>query len=154
MPGGFAMGQRIDYNKTSPNALQGFIATGKYLDTCIIEEKLRRLIELRISQINGCAYCVDMHCEQLRALEEDQQRIDCVCVWREVPFFNDRERAALAWAESVTLVSATRVPDEIFNKVSEHFDEKELVDLTVLIAMMNAWNRMAVSFRKPPFRRA
>jgi AhpD family alkylhydroperoxidase len=148
------MAQRIDYNKVSPNSLQGFIASGKYLETCGIEEKIKRLVELRVSQINGCAYCVDMHCEQLRALDVDQQRIDCVCVWREVPFFNDRERAALAWAESVTLVSATRVPDEVYNKVRDQFEEKELVDLTVLIATMNALNRIAVSFRKTPIRRS
>jgi uncharacterized peroxidase-related enzyme len=148
------MAQRLDYYKTAPNAVQGLIATGKYLDTCTIDEKLRRLVELRISQINGCAYCVDLHSEQLRTLDEDQQRIDCVCVWRETPFFTDRERAALAWAESVTLVAATRVPDDIYNKVREYFDEKEIVDLTTIIAAMNAWNRIAVSFRKPPIKRA
>lgn len=148
------MAQRIDYNKVAPAALQGLIASGKYIETCGIEEKVRRLVELRISQINGCAYCVDMHTEQLRVIDEDQQRIDCVCVWREVPFFSDRERAALAWAESVTLISATRVPDEVYNRVREQFEERELVDLTVIIATMNAWNRLAVSFRKAPIKRS
>jgi len=108
------------------------------------------MMELRVSQINGCAYCVDLHSKQLRKEGETEQRIDCLSVWDEVTFYTDRERAALEWAEAVTRVEATRVPDDVYERVSEHFSEKELVDLTLVAANMNFWNRIAISFRRQP----
>ena len=107
-----------------------------------------------MSQVNGCAYCVDMHSQEARHAGELQQRLDCLPVWRETPFFTDRERAALAWAESVTRVSETGVPDAVYDEVRKHFGEKELVDLTLVVSVMNAWNRVAISFRHGPAARA
>jgi AhpD family alkylhydroperoxidase len=108
---------------------------------------------LRTSQINGCSYCVDLHSREARAAGEGQQRLDCLPVWRETELYDERERAALAWAESVTLVSQTGVPDDVFEELQRHFSEKEIVDLTFIVASMNAWNRMAISFRQGPVRR-
>ena len=100
--------------------------------------------------MNGCAFCLDMHTTEARGLGETQQRLDCLAAWREAPFFTERERAALAWAEAVTQVMETRVPDEIYEEVKKHFSEKELVDLTAAIGMINLWNRMNVAFRNEP----
>src|SRR5690606_23351488 len=115
-----------------------------------IERRLRYMMELRVSQINGCAYCVDLHSKQLRKEGETEQRIDCLPVWDEVTFYTDREKAALEWAEAVTRVEASRVPDDVYERVSAHFGEKELVDLTLVVANMNFWNRIAISFRRQP----
>jgi AhpD family alkylhydroperoxidase len=103
----------------------------RYVDHCSLEKPLLELAKLRASQINGCAYCVDMHSKDLRALGETEQRLYAVVVWREAPFFNDRERAALAWTEAVTLVSETGVPDDVYENARSQFSEKELVDLTM-----------------------
>jgi AhpD family alkylhydroperoxidase len=109
--------------------------------------ELCELVKMRASQINGCAYCIDMHSKDDRAGGETEQRLYALNAWRETPFFTDRERAALAWAEAVTLVSEAGVPDDVYEDAREHFDEQELVDLTWAVAAINAWNRMAVSFR-------
>jgi AhpD family alkylhydroperoxidase len=138
----------------APEAVKALAATKPYIEGASIDARLRALVELRVSQINGCAYCVDMHSREARHAGEGQQRLDGLPVWRETPFFNDRERAALAWAESVTLVSQTGVPDDVFQQARGQFSEKELVDLTLIIAAMNAWNRMAISFRHGPAVRA
>lgn len=111
------------------------------------------MVELRVSQINGCVYCVDLHSRQLRKEGEPEQRIDCVAVWREAPFYDERERAALAWAEAVTRVETTGVPDSDYENALDQFEEKELVDLTFVIANMNLMNRIAISFRKMPDKR-
>lgn len=111
---------------------------------------LVELVRIRVSQINGCAFCVDMHVEEARQAGETPQRLDLFPVWREAPYFSERERAALAWAESVTLLAQTHVPDEVFQEVRRHFEEKELVDLTMIVAAINAWNRLGVSFRSSP----
>lgn len=140
--------QRLDYYQIAPEPITKLAAVGQYLDTGSIDPSLRLLIEIRVSQINGCAYCVDLHTRQARKRGEIQQRLDTLPVWHESPFFSERERAALAWAESVTLVSETGVPDAVFKTLEEQFTEKEIVDLTIIVSLMNAWNRIAVSFRK------
>lgn len=107
-------------------------------------------MELRVSQINGCVFCVDLHSEQARAEGESQQRLDCLPVWRECQFFDDSERAAFNWAESVTLLPNTNAPDDLYDNLKKHFSEEQIVDLTFIISLMNAWNRLAVSFRHLP----
>jgi AhpD family alkylhydroperoxidase len=107
-------------------------------------------VEVRVSQINGCVYCVDLHANQARDAGETQQRLDCLAVWRECPFFEDSERSALAWAEAVTLLPETTAPDDLYDGLKAHFSERQIVDLTLIISLMNAWNRLAVGFRHLP----
>ena len=114
-----------------------------------IERALLHLVEIRASQLNGCAYCIDMHTKDARALGESEQRIYALSAWRETPFFTDRERAALEWTEAVTRVGDTHVPDAIYQRVREQFNEQELLTLTFMVAVINSWNRLAVSFRAP-----
>ncbi len=114
-----------------------------------LEAPLRHLVEIRASQVNGCAYCIDMHTKNARLAGETEQRIYALSAWRETPFFSDRERAALEWTETVTLLADTHVPDEVYARVSAQFDEAELVALTLAIVVINGWNRLAVSFRAP-----
>jgi AhpD family alkylhydroperoxidase len=144
------MTRRIAYTTVAPEALKALSAILPYFEASAIDARLRALVELRVSQINGCAYCVDMHSREARQAGETQQRLDCLVVWRETSFFNDRERAALAWAESVTLVSQTGVPDTVYEQARQQFSEKDLVDLTLVVSMMNAWKRLAISFRQGP----
>ncbi|MDB5985805.1 MAG: alkylhydroperoxidase [Nevskia sp.] len=144
------MSTRINYRAAAPDAVKALSGINAYLDKSAFDVKLRALLELRISQINGCAYCIDMHNRQARSAGETQQRLDCLSVWREVPFFDARERAALAWAESLTLIAQTHAPDADYAAASEQFNEKELVELTLLIVGMNAWNRVAIGFRQLP----
>jgi len=145
--------QRLNFREASPGAMQTLVAMRTYLHDCGLPERLRLLVEIRISQINGCAYCVDLHLQQARASGETQQRLDCLCVWREVALFDARERAALGWAEALTLVAETHAPDETFAAVRSQFDDREIVDLSLAIAAMNAWNRFGVGFRlQPPAR--
>jgi len=148
------MSRRVPYYQVAPEAVKALGATKPYLEASNIEPKLRALVELRSSQINGCAYCVDMHSREARAAGETQQRLDCLPVWRETTFYDERERAALAWAEAVTLVSETGVPDDVYDEARRHFSDKDLVDLTFVVAVMNAWNRIAISFRHGPKKRA
>jgi AhpD family alkylhydroperoxidase len=141
------MKPRIDYRKATPAGMDTLSGINRYLDASGLDAPLRLLLEIRISQINGCAYCVNMHVQQARAAGETAQRLDCLCVWREVDFFEPRERAALAWAEALTL-SARATPDEaLYDALCTFFDEKAVVDLTLAIAGMNAWNRIGVAFR-------
>lgn len=119
----------------------------RYVDHSGLEELLLELLKLRASQINGCAYCVDMHSKDARALGESEQRLYAVAVWREAPFFTDRERAALAWTEAVTLIAQTGVPDDVYQVARSQFSERELVDLTMVIIAINGWNCLAASFR-------
>ncbi len=139
--------QRIDYRHVAPGAVAAMREVQRYVDHCGLEKKLLELVKLRASQINGCAYCVDMHSKDARALGETEQRLYAVAVWREAPFFNEREQAALAWTEALTLVSQTGAPDDVYQLARRHFDEKELVDLTMAIVAINGWNRLAVGFR-------
>jgi AhpD family alkylhydroperoxidase len=138
---------RIDFAKVNPEAMQAMYGLEGYVRQSGLEHSLLYLMKLRASQINGCAYCVDMHTKDARANGETEQRLYAVTVWRDAPFFTERERAALAWTEAVTLLSQDRVPDEIFTYVRQHFNEKELVDLTMAIVAINGWNRLTVSFR-------
>jgi AhpD family alkylhydroperoxidase len=114
-----------------------------------LERPLFELVKIRASQLNGCAYCIDMHTKDARLAGETEQRIYALNAWRETPFFTDRERAALEWTEAVTRVGETHVPDEIHERVAEQFDEAELVALTFAVVVINSWNRLAVSFRAP-----
>jgi AhpD family alkylhydroperoxidase len=140
---------RIDYARAAPGAYGAMLDLEEYLSACSLDAPLIHLIKLRVSQINGCAYCIDMHWKDLRAIGEREQRLYSLDAWRETPFYTDRERAALGWSESVTLVAATHVPDEAFEEARRHFSETELVDLTLAISTINAWNRLAISFRAP-----
>lgn len=144
------MPKRLDYHALAAPGIKALMTVSAYADNGAIEPALRRLVEMRVSQINGCAYCLDLHARQLRELGERQQRIDVLSAWHETSFFSAREQAALAWAESVTLVAATHVPNPAFEDVRAVFTERELADLTLIIAVMNAWNRLAISFRSEP----
>jgi AhpD family alkylhydroperoxidase len=142
--------ERINYAKVAPGAYHAMIGLEKYLKDCGLEIGLIHLIKLRASQINGCAYCLDMHWKDLRAINETEQRLYSLDAWEECPFYTERERAALAWTESVTRVSVDHVPDAVYEKVRGHFTDKELADLTVAIATINAWNRLSIAGRTTP----
>lgn len=147
------MTTRLNYKKASPETWSAVIAVSTQLNAGSIDPMLRALIELRVSQINGCAYCVDLHTRELRKLGEKAQRIDCLVVWREVGFYNERERAALAWAEALTRVEQTQAPDDVYEAMRAQFDERGAVDLTVIISQMNSMNRVSIGFRgQPPAR--
>jgi len=140
---------RIDYLRAAPQAVQALSGLTKYLQAEKFDPKLKVLIELRVSQINGCAYCLNLHTQEARSLGETQQRLDCLSAWRETTFYTEREQAALAWAETLTLIAQEHAPEDIYQEASKHFSEKELVDLTMVIVNMNAWNRIAIGFHKP-----
>jgi AhpD family alkylhydroperoxidase len=144
------MHPRLNYYKTSPVAAKAMLALEGAVQQFGIDPALLELVKLRASQINGCAYCVDIHSTDARKKGESERRLHAVAVWRESPFFTDRERAALAWTEALTLIAQSRAPDEDYALVSEHFDEDERVRLTVAINTVNAWNRLAVGFRMIP----
>jgi AhpD family alkylhydroperoxidase len=147
------MQARLNHRKAAPEALGGLDQSRRYLAGCGLDARLRLLVEIRVSQINGCAYCVDSHIDEARSAGETQQRLDCLCVWLEVPFFDARERAALAWAEALTLLPQSHAPDDVFAAVRAEFDDKTLTDLTLAISLMNAWNRFGAGFRlQPPAR--
>jgi AhpD family alkylhydroperoxidase len=144
------MQPRIDFYTASPDALKAMIALETAVSKLPLEKSLIELVKLRASQINGCAFCVDMHTADARKGGETERRLYAVSVWRETPFFTPRERAALAWTESLTLLSQTHAPDEDYELLSAQFAPKEMVDLTVAISTINSWNRLAVGFRKMP----
>jgi uncharacterized peroxidase-related enzyme len=147
------MPERIAYRKVAEDTYKVLLGVHQHLTQVFPDAKLRALIELRVSQINGCAYCLDMHANEARHLGETQQRLDCVAAFREAPFFTARERAALAWAEALTHVSGTHAPDDVYAEVKQHFADKELVDLTAVISMINLWNRISIAFRSEPTER-
>ncbi len=136
--------------KIAPDAMNAFDPLYQYVRTCGIDRALIDLIYLRVSQINGCAYCVDRHWRDLLKAGEDPRKINSAITWREAPFFSERERAALAWAESLTYVSRTGAPDADYDLVKGHFSDKEIADLTVIISLMNAMNRIGVGTRMQP----
>ncbi len=144
------MEERIHYLKVSSGAYHTLLELEKYLNECGLDESLLNLIKLRASQINGCAYCLDMHWKDLRASGESEQRLYSLDAWKESPYYSDRERAALAWTEAVTRVSETHVPDEVYEEAKKHFSEKELADLTLAVATINMWNRLAIAARTTP----
>ncbi len=141
---------RIDVDEVAPEANRALSALDAYVARTALEPPLLELVRLRASQINGCAYCVDMHTKDARAAGETEQRLYAVSVWRETPFFTERERAALAWTEAVTLVADGQVPEAVYEEARRHFDEAELVALTVAVIAINAWNRLAISVRMVP----
>jgi AhpD family alkylhydroperoxidase len=136
--------------KDASGVYTAMLGLEKYLQTSGIPESLKALIDLRVSQINGCAYCLDMHWKDLKALGENDQRLYSLDAWRECPYYTERERAALEWAEAVTLVRDGHVPDDIYEAVRPHFSPKELADLTLAVASVNAWNRLNIAARTEP----
>lgn len=140
------MTKRIDYKKESPGAFQAMLGMENYVRQCGLEHSLLELVKTRVSQINGCAYCLDMHTKDARAAGETEQRLYLLPAWRETTFYSERERAALAWAETVTQLSGHGVPDELYEEVRQQFAEKEMVDLTLAIIAINGWNRLAIPF--------
>lgn len=144
------MEPRIDLTKVTREAYNAMAHLEAYARHSGLEPSLLELVRLRASEMNGCAYCVDMHTKDARAAGETEQRLYTTTVWRETPFFTERERAALEWTEAVTDIAHGHVPDEIYNAVREHFSEKELVDLTMAVVAINGWNRLAISFRSVP----
>jgi AhpD family alkylhydroperoxidase len=145
------MQSRLEAQKVSPAAyhamlgLEGFVRKSSKLEPSLLE-----LIKMRASQINGCAYCLDMHSKDARAGGESEQRLYALPAWRETPFFTDRERAALSWTEAVTLVTEGHVPDEVYEEAKQQFSEEELVNLTLAVITINSWNRLAIAFRSVP----
>jgi AhpD family alkylhydroperoxidase len=144
------MTARINPYAVSPDGYKALMGLEQYLSRCVIEKMLLHLIKLRASQINGCAYCLDMHWKDLRAGDETEQRLYGLDAWRESPYYTERERAALEWTEAVTLITQGHVPDEIYESVRKQFNEKELSDLTIAVATINAWNRLAIALRAEP----
>jgi AhpD family alkylhydroperoxidase len=141
---------RLNYVTAAPGAYKAMLGLEQYLHDCGLEGSLIHLIKLRASQINGCAYCLDMHWKDLRALGETEQRLYSLDAWRECAWFSDRERAALAWTEAVTLITSGHVPDTVYDDVRPQFSDKELSDLTLAVATINAWNRLAIAARTEP----
>src|SRR5579872_3979254 len=135
------MRMRILHFNVAPGALQAMYGLQEYVHKSGLEHSLLDLIDLRASQINGCAYCIDMHTKDARARGETEQRLYALSVWHETPFYNEKERAALAWTEAVTRVSTSGVPDDVYEAARKHFTEKELVDLTAAVIAINGWNR-------------
>jgi len=145
------MQPRLEFQKVAPAAFHAMLALETYVATSSrLEPSLLHLIRMRASQINGCAYCLDMHSKDARTNGETEQRLYALNAWRETPFFTDRERAALAWTEAVTLVSQDHVPDSVYDEVRQRFTEEELVNLTLAVATINSWNRLCISFRAVP----
>jgi AhpD family alkylhydroperoxidase len=144
------MEPRLDPAKAAPGAAHAMLGLEKYIATCGLERSLIELVKMRASQINGCAYCIDMHSKDARANGETEQRLYALSAWRETPFFTERERAALVWTEALTLISQTHAPDDVYQEARKHFSDTELVNLTLVIATINAWNRFAIGFRSVP----
>lgn len=141
------MKSRINVAHVSPAAYRAMSGLETYIHSSSIEPELVHLLKMRASQINGCAYCLDMHSKDARALGETEQRLYGLDAWREAPYYTDRERAALAWIESLTLVTEGHVPDEVYEEARKVFSEQELVDLAMVAVAINGWNRLAIAFR-------
>jgi len=144
------MAERINYSKVAPGAYRAMSGLEKAVRESGLEPSLLDLIKLRASQINGCAYCLDMHWKDARARGESEQRLYSLDAWRETSYYTERERAALAWTEAVTQIAVNHVPDELYEPVRPHFSEEELVNLTLTVVAINGWNRLAISFRTEP----
>lgn len=145
------MQPRLEFPKVAPAAYHAMLTLENYVTKSSgLEPSLLYLIRMRASQINGCAYCLDMHSKDARAIGETEQRLYALNAWRETPFFTDRERAALAWTEAVTLVSQDHVPDSVYEAVRERFDGAELVNLTLAVSAINSWNRLCIAFHAVP----
>lgn len=138
-----------NYPKVAPETFRAMLELSAASKKSDLEPKLLELVKIRASQLNGCAYCLDMHTQDARALGETEQRLHLIAAWRESPFYSDRERAALAWTEAVTQLGETHASDEVYADLRKHFSEKESVDLTWTVVVINAWNRLQVGFRIP-----
>ncbi|MGA2740576.1 MAG: carboxymuconolactone decarboxylase family protein [Bryobacteraceae bacterium] len=142
------MQPRLDMYKAAPGAYRAMAALEAYIrDSSHLEPPLLELVRLRASQINGCAYCIDMHTKDARAAGETEQRLYCLSAWREAPFYTDRERAALAWTEAITRIAEGHAPDDVFAEARQQFTDEELSNLTIAIVAINGWNRLAIGFR-------
>lgn len=146
------MKTRLNYAKVAAGVYDAMDALDQYLAKCGLDESLLHLVRLRASQINGCAYCLDMHWKDLRALGDTEQRLYSLDAWRECPYYSERERAALAWTEAVTLIADGHAPDAVYDQARVHFSERELADLTLAAAAINAWNRLSIAARLAPGR--
>ncbi|MHB1935276.1 MAG: carboxymuconolactone decarboxylase family protein [Acidobacteriaceae bacterium] len=144
------MDARLDYTKASPEAFKAMVQMEGVVRRSGIDPKLLELMKIRASQLNGCAYCIDMHTKDARFKGENEQRIYALDAWRETPFFTEKERAALAWTEAITNIQAGHAPDEVYDEFSQNFSEEEQVNLTLAITTINAWNRIAIGFRVVP----
>jgi AhpD family alkylhydroperoxidase len=145
-----SMQPRIKIASTNPGARKAMLGLEAYLAQCGLDKKLLDLIRMRVSQINGCAYCLDMHWKELRAAGETEQRLYGLDAWRESPYYTDRERAALAWAEALTLVTEGHVPDDVFEQAHRDFNDEELANLALAVVAINGWNRLNIAFRTVP----
>ena len=145
------MQSRLDFKKVAPGAYRAMAGLEAYVrHSTQLESSLLELVRMRASQINGCAYCLDMHSKDARAAGETEQRLYTLSAWRETPFFSNRERAALAWTEAITLINSSNAPDDIYEEARKEFTEEELVNLTIAIVAINGWNRLAIGFRSVP----
>lgn len=144
------MQARMDFRKASPQGANAISQLHAFVHDCGLDHALLELVKLRASQINGCAHCIDMHTKELRAGGESEQRLYLLDAWREAPFYSERERAALAWTEALTLVTNGHVPDEVFELARVQFDERELANLTIAIVAINGANRLNIAFRTTP----
>ena len=144
------MKSRLNYQKVAPQALKGMMELEKYVHNSGLERSLYELVKTRASQINGCAYCIDMHTKDARAEGETEQRLYGLSAWREAPFYTERERAALSWTEALTKISENDVSDSLYEATRKYFNEEEIVTLTMAIVAINGWNRLAISFRTLP----
>jgi AhpD family alkylhydroperoxidase len=144
------MAQRISYGKAFPEGIHALLNLGKVIAASGLEPGLVELVKIRASQINGCAYCIDMHTKDARAEGETEQRLYALTAWRETPFFTPRERAALAWTEAITNIQQGHASDEVYEEIRPAFTESELTQLTLAIAYINAWNRIALAFKAEP----
>lgn len=143
------MNRRIAYTTVAPGAYRALLALSEHVDKSGLDRVLLHFVFLRVSQMNGCAYCIDMHSKDLRAAGETEQRVFLLSAFREAPIYSDRERAALAWAEAVTELGKDAVPDAVFEEVRKHFKDDEIVELTLAVGVINAWNRLSIAFRTP-----
>jgi AhpD family alkylhydroperoxidase len=141
---------RVNYAQVAPHAFKALLGLEKAMGESSLDKSLHELIKIRASQLNACAYCIDLHTRDAIKLGETPRRIFALSAWHETPFFTDRERAALLWTETLTLLAEKGAPEAIYNQVAEHFSERELADLTFAIATINAWNRFGVGFAMQP----
>lgn len=144
------MNQRLNYSELAPDALKAMVDLEKYIVKSGLERSLYELVKTRASQLNGCAYCIDMHTKDARRAGETEQRLYALSAWKETPFFTARERAALEWTEALTLISENEVPDSLYEATRDYFDEHDMMALTFAIVAINGWNRLAISFRTVP----
>lgn len=141
------MKSRLNYSEVSPDALKAMLGLEKYVHRSGLEGSLIELVKMRASQLNQCAYCIDMHSKDARKAGETEQRLYALSAWHETPFFSERERAALTWTEALTKLSSTQITDELYDSVKQHFNDEEMVVLTMAIVAINSWNRLGVGFR-------